>query len=323
MSTTEITTQASTEAVEADTEVHLTRRGIDKVLIALGGVGAVFLLVAGGLLMWGSNFASDYVGKELRSQNISFPTADASTTEGRTDLVGFAGQHVTTGAEAASLRQLHQRAPPSRRRRPDLRRPGHPAARRHRGGHRGQGCRSAASRHRRAASQGHGDLRPARHLLKGETLRGLLLSAYAWSTVGRIAGIAAWVAFAAGAVMIVLVVLGIVHERRVREGVDHGVTAHPISQPAGAPACRRGSCASELGPDTDRRRVDVRWAAAPGDHRRCGTRRPRRGRGRRRRRSHPPRRGDRAFHRSPQHRARRRRADRRRLAPGRTSRRRH
>ncbi len=54
-------------------------------------------------------------------------------------------------------------------------------------------------------------------LFKGETLRGLLLSAYAWSTVGRIAGIAAWVAFAAGAVMIVLVVLGIVHERRSRK----------------------------------------------------------------------------------------------------------
>ena len=29
-------------------------------------------------------------------------------------------------------------------------------------------------------------------LFKGETLRGLLLSAFAWSTVGRIAGIAAW-----------------------------------------------------------------------------------------------------------------------------------
>ena len=51
-------------------------------------------------------------------------------------------------------------------------------------------------------------------LFKGETLRGLLLSAYAWSTVGTIAGIAAIAAFAAAAVMAVLVGLGIMHHRR-------------------------------------------------------------------------------------------------------------
>ena len=52
-------------------------------------------------------------------------------------------------------------------------------------------------------------------LFKGETLRGLLLSAYAWSTVGMIAGIAAIGAFIAAAVMGVLVALGIVHHRRM------------------------------------------------------------------------------------------------------------
>ena len=51
-------------------------------------------------------------------------------------------------------------------------------------------------------------------LFRGETLRGLLLTAYAWSTVGMIAGIAAIGAFLAAAVMAVLVVMGIVHLRR-------------------------------------------------------------------------------------------------------------
>jgi hypothetical protein len=51
-------------------------------------------------------------------------------------------------------------------------------------------------------------------LFRGETLRGLLLSAFAWSTMGRIAGIAAWVAFAAAAVMAALVVAGMVHLAR-------------------------------------------------------------------------------------------------------------
>ena len=41
------------------------------------------------------------------------------------------------------------------------------------------------------------------------------LELLAGCTVGRIAGIAAWVSFGAGVVMVVLVVLGIVHERRL------------------------------------------------------------------------------------------------------------
>ena len=51
-------------------------------------------------------------------------------------------------------------------------------------------------------------------LFKGETLRGLLLSTYAWSTIGRIAGIAAIFAFVAGAAVMVLVVLGFVHRSK-------------------------------------------------------------------------------------------------------------
>jgi hypothetical protein len=53
-------------------------------------------------------------------------------------------------------------------------------------------------------------------LFKGETLRGLLLSTFAWSTIGRIAGIAATVAFLAAGVMTVLVILGVFHPRKSR-----------------------------------------------------------------------------------------------------------
>ena len=56
-------------------------------------------------------------------------------------------------------------------------------------------------------------------LFKGETLRGLLLSAFAWSTVGMIAGYAAIGAFLAAGVMAVLVMLGIVHQRRTPETI--------------------------------------------------------------------------------------------------------
>ena len=53
--------------------VAVKRRTIDKVLIGFGAVATAVFLVAGGLLTWGHNFSSDYVTKELSSQNVSFP----------------------------------------------------------------------------------------------------------------------------------------------------------------------------------------------------------------------------------------------------------
>jgi len=215
MSTIAVNAPAAATAEPVDTEVHLTRRGIDKTLVALGGVFAVFLLAAGGLLMWGHNFSSDYVRKELASQNISFPAAAELTTEGRTDLVKYAGQQVTSGSQAqayASFINGHLQKIGGGKTYADL----GPV----------QTAASKAVTDAKASGQPQATIDDLQSkataisaqrdtLFKGETLRGLLLSAYAWSTVGRIAGIAAWVWFGAGVVMIALVLLGIVHERRL------------------------------------------------------------------------------------------------------------
>ena len=80
--------------------VAVRRRTIDAVLVGAGTVITIVLAVAGSLLTWGSNFASDYVSKELSSQNIFFPDKAALQEEGRTDLFGFAGQQVTSGTDA-------------------------------------------------------------------------------------------------------------------------------------------------------------------------------------------------------------------------------
>ena len=80
--------------------VAVRRRTIDAVLVGAGAVIAVVLAVAGSLLTWGSNFANDYVGKELTSQHINFPDRASLEKEGRQDLVGYAGQQVTTGTDA-------------------------------------------------------------------------------------------------------------------------------------------------------------------------------------------------------------------------------
>src|SRR5688500_10242517 len=80
--------------------VALKRRTIDSILISLGVVATAVFAVAGGLLTWGSNFSSDYVDKELTSQNITFPSAEELTEDGRTDLLAFADHRLNTGEEA-------------------------------------------------------------------------------------------------------------------------------------------------------------------------------------------------------------------------------
>jgi len=194
--------------------VVVRRRTIDSVLIGFGVVAMAAFAVAGALLSWGHNFADDYVGRELSSQNITFPSATELTTEGRTDLVKFADQKLDTGKEAegyASFINGHLAKIAGGATYADL-----------------GATESAAKADVKAAvdagkpqatvdqlqAKADGITAQRNTLFKGETLRGLLLSAYAWSTVGMIAGIAALGAYIAAAVMAVLVVLGIIHHRK-------------------------------------------------------------------------------------------------------------
>ena len=194
--------------------VAIKRRTIDSVLIGFGVVATVAFVVAGGLLTWGHNFSSDYVTKELSSQNITFPSADELNAQGRTDLVKFADQRLDTGAEAeayASFINGHLQGIADGATYADL------------------GATESAAKADVKAAVAAGkpqadvdalqakadDITDQRNtLFKGETLRGLLLSAYAWSTVGMIAGIAAIGAFIAAGMMAILVGLGLVHHRR-------------------------------------------------------------------------------------------------------------
>lgn len=202
-------------AVEDEPVIALKRRTIDSVLIAFGAVLTAALVVAGALLSWGAGFSADYVDDELSSQNISFPPAEALEEEGRTDLLKYAGEAVNTGPEAEAYASFID---------------GHLA-------NIADGLTYAelgaveneakaaveaaeadgATEAEIAALQGEADAVTGQRntLFKGETLRGLLLSAFAWSTVGTIAGYAAIGAFTAAAVMFVLVLLGLRHHHKV------------------------------------------------------------------------------------------------------------
>jgi hypothetical protein len=134
--------------------------------------------------------------------------------DGRTDLVPYAGEQVTTGSEAeayASYIDGHLAAIADGATYADL----------------GPTVREAQAAVTAAQVAGQDEATIAElqatadelssqrdSLFKGETLRGLLLSTFAWSTIGRIAGIAAVVAFVAAGVLLVLVIAGLVHRSR-------------------------------------------------------------------------------------------------------------
>ena len=212
---TTMTPSRATVSSPVQPVVALKRRTLDSILISVGGVLTAALFVAGALLTWGSHFAGGYVNDELSSQHVAFPPAAALTQEGRTDLTQWGGAKVNTGAEAqayASYINGHLKGIGQGKTYADL------------------GAAEFAARDAVTAAKADGSspdkvaslqakydaVSGQRNtLFKGETLRGLLLTAFAWATVGRIAGYAAFGAFLAGAAMLVLVVLGLRHHHDV------------------------------------------------------------------------------------------------------------
>lgn len=206
-------TSRNSTSSDADDVIPLRRSTIDKVLVGLGAIATVVLLAAGGLLMWGgANFSNDYVYRELSSQNIFFPDREALEAEGRDDLVKYAGQQLTTGSQAeayATYINGHLKGIAGGKTYSEVQ------------------DRAAREAVAQAKTDGASDVEVAElqatadeltaqrdQLFKGETLRGLLLSSYAWSTIGTIANIAAWVVFAGAVLMAILTAAGVVHLRR-------------------------------------------------------------------------------------------------------------
>jgi hypothetical protein len=207
--------QMTADLSAADKPISLKRRTLDSIAAATGGVIVVVLAVAGSLLMWGASFSRDYVHDELASQHVAFPPAAALRTEGRTDLLSHAGQTVDSGADAkayASYIAGHLDKIGAGKTYADLGTPEREA----------QAAVTAAKASGADAAtlaklQADSDAITAQRntLFKGETLRGLLLSAFAWATVGQIAGYASLAAFAAAVVMLILVAFGIRHHHQL------------------------------------------------------------------------------------------------------------
>ena len=176
----------------------MRRRTFDIIVSSVGAVLVVVLLAAGALAMWGYSFANNSVRDQLVAQQIYFPPAGSDALkppEIGKYLNQYAGQQLTTGAQAEAYADhfiavhLSEVA----------------------GGQTyAQVSAKALADPNNTQLQGQ-----VATLFKGETLRGLLLNAYAFWKVGQIALYAGITAFAGAAVMLVLTALGFWHLRRV------------------------------------------------------------------------------------------------------------
>ena len=183
------------------------RSSFDKLISWTGIIVAAVLLVAGGLLVWASSFATANVHDQLSAQQITMPVAAALTTpEMKANLEQYAGQPLTTGAQAKAYADHYIQAHMDE-------------------SSDGRTYSQVSGEYREAmeadptseATTELGQLRES--LFMGTTLRGMLLNAYAFATLGTIAMWAAVAAFIGSAVMFALGFLGLRHAHQV-EGID-------------------------------------------------------------------------------------------------------
>ncbi|CAB4330616.1 MAG: hypothetical protein F2690_00225 [Actinobacteria bacterium] len=188
----------------------MKRRTFDKLVSSVGLGLAALLLIFAGLLNFGAAFANDSVQSQLANQNIAFPVEAGLSGETKAQLTKWAGKQVTTGEMARDYSDLfileHMNAAATAVM-------GKPAT------------YSEVSTAYMAAQrdgvttpeqlQKIADLRET--LFQGNTLRGMLLEAFAFGTLGVIAGYAAIAALVGGVLFLLLALAGFRNIRRTPE----------------------------------------------------------------------------------------------------------
>jgi len=182
----------------------MRRRTLDALLSIGGAIVAAILLVAAGLLLWAGNFANNTVSQQLADQRITMPSGAAiADPQIKPYLEQYAGQPLTTGAQAQAYADhyilVHMNTASKGKTYGEV-----------------SAAYTALTKDANAdpaAVKAAGDLRQT--MFMGDTLRGMLLNAYAFGTLGTIAIYAAIASFIGAAAMAALSLLGWRHLRRV------------------------------------------------------------------------------------------------------------
>ena len=193
----------------------MKRRTLD-LLFSIGGIGlAVLLLVVGIVLTTNANFANTYVRDQLSAQHISFKPADQLTDEEKKSdcLREYAGQPLTTGKQAECYANefigLHLKAIGGGQTYADLGKPESALK-----AQVAEAEKTNAANLADLQTQLAGVTAQRETVFKGETLRGMLLTSYGFSEMGRKAGQAALAMYLGAALLLLLSIAGLVHAFR-------------------------------------------------------------------------------------------------------------
>jgi hypothetical protein len=180
----------------------MRRRVFDLLTSSGGAVLVVVLLAAGGLLTWGSSFAKSNVHNQLAQQEIQFPPKSAfehakpgtEITPAMIPSVSqYAGQQLLTGPQAEAYANHfiaeHLKEMP----------------------YHGVYSKISAAAREQPSNAKLKELEQSS--FQGTTLRGLLLEAYGFATIGEVMFWGAIASFCLAAVMTLLVALGFRHAR--------------------------------------------------------------------------------------------------------------
>jgi hypothetical protein len=180
----------------------MRRKTFDKILVTFGVLATIGLIIAASLMEWGSN-------TQLSSQQVYFPTAaELNNAKAGTEitpamkpfLMPYAGKLMTTGAEAGAYANhfiaIHLSEMPY------------------------HGVYSLASAAAIADPSNTALTTEVDTIFKGTTLRGMLLNAYAFGTMGQLAGLAAILTYIMAGIMLLLSVFGLMHMRATPEQAE-------------------------------------------------------------------------------------------------------
>lgn len=176
------------------------RSTLDKLISSFGLLISLILVVASVVLWTTHNFINGQIYEQLSSQRIMFPEAGgkAITSLPPKDQIAinkYAGQQLTTGAQARVFADNYIAV--------HLQKIG--------------GGKTYAELSAQAMANPSDKQLASKvdTVFRGETLRGMLLNAYAFGTMATIAGYASLGAAIAGVIMLVLVLMGFRHARTV------------------------------------------------------------------------------------------------------------
>jgi hypothetical protein len=174
----------------------MNRTLIDRLVSAIGAIMGIALLAAAALLFYAHGYVHGQVADQLTQQQITFPAAGSKAITSlppgdQGEITKYAGQPMENGAQAKAFADHYIKV--------------------HLGEIAGGQTYSQVSAKAQADPSNTQLAGQVQTLFRGETLRGLLLNAYAFDTMATVALIAAWISAIAGAALIMLALLGLRH----------------------------------------------------------------------------------------------------------------